>query len=146
MESATKEAETAIAPKAEIAKRASPRKEVVRFLVVGAINTVFGYAVYAFFLWTGMHFSLAALGSQILGTAFNYATYGRLVFRQKLTRWSLFYFIAQYATLYFVSITIIQVAELAGVAPLIGGAINLMVVPVLTYFLGKYIVFRKRDD
>ena len=44
----------------------------IKFLVVGAVNTVFGYSCYAGLLFIGLHYSLAALFGTLLGVVFNY--------------------------------------------------------------------------
>jgi putative flippase GtrA len=44
----------------------------IKFLVVGAVNTVFGYSCYAGLLFIGLHYSLAALFGTLLGIVFNY--------------------------------------------------------------------------
>ena len=56
---------------------------MIRFLVVGGINTVFGYSLYALLIFIGLHYSIAVLLAQICGIAFNFNTTGRIVFHNK---------------------------------------------------------------
>ena len=57
------------------------RFEFVRFVLVGVLNTAFGYAVYAGLLYLGLHYALANLMALLLGIAFSFRTQGTLVFR-----------------------------------------------------------------
>ncbi|MBT6586770.1 MAG: hypothetical protein HON77_20955, partial [Gammaproteobacteria bacterium] len=51
----------------------------IKFLVVGAVNTVFSYSCYAGLLFIGLHYSLAALFGTLLGIVFNYLSTSRYV-------------------------------------------------------------------
>ena len=51
--------------------------KLVRFLLVGVMNAVFGYGCFAGFLYLGLHYSMALLLATILGVLFN--LYGRFV-------------------------------------------------------------------
>jgi putative flippase GtrA len=52
-----------------------------KYLVVGVSNTVFGYSIFMLFLYIGLHYSIAALLSTILGIFFNFYMYGKIVFK-----------------------------------------------------------------
>lgn len=54
--------------------------EILRFLAVGALNTAFGYGLYAGLIWAGLDRYVAQAIGYVLGTAFNYLTYSRGVF------------------------------------------------------------------
>lgn len=55
---------------------------VLRFLVVGVMNTAFAYAVYALLLWLQLPFWAANGGAALLGILFSFRTQGALVFKQ----------------------------------------------------------------
>ena len=57
--------------------------KMIRFFLVAGLNTAFGYAVFAFFIFIGLHYTLAALFGQVIGILFNFRTYGVLVFHNK---------------------------------------------------------------
>jgi len=59
-----------------------PRR-FVKFLFVCAINTLFGYSMYALFVTFGFNPSNALLISYILGVFWNFKTTGSIVFRNK---------------------------------------------------------------
>lgn len=51
------------------------------FIFVGALNTLFGYTIFTFFIMMGLHYALAALLANILGVLFNFKTTGKIVFK-----------------------------------------------------------------
>jgi len=55
--------------------------QFMRFIVVGFVNTAFGYGVYGLLLRLGVVLPLALLGANVLGILFNFLTTGHLVFR-----------------------------------------------------------------
>lgn len=55
----------------------------VRFLLVGVLNTAFGYLMYLFFIWIGLHYALALFCGLVVGVFFNFHTIGGLVFQTK---------------------------------------------------------------
>ena len=66
---------------------ASPRMAAVllllRFGVVGLLNTAFGYAVFAVLVLAGIWSGAALVASTTAGVAFNFQTSRRLVFRSR---------------------------------------------------------------
>jgi len=79
-------------------------RRIIRFLAVGALNTLFGYSLYALLLWIGLPLELALLLCSVTGVIFNFVTYGRLAFGHKLTKQSLPRFIAAYVAFYFLNL------------------------------------------
>jgi len=55
-------------------------KRTLRFLATGALNTVFGFGLYALLLWVGFIPHAAQLLGRIGGVIFNYFSYGRFAF------------------------------------------------------------------
>lgn len=80
----------------------------IKFLGVGVINTLFGYGIFALFLFLGLHFSLASLIGTILAVIFNFFTTGRIVFNNKnnLLIWK---FILVYAILYLINLFLLSI-------------------------------------
>ncbi len=88
----------------------------LRFLFVGVINTAFGYLMFLFFLWIGLHYSLSLLFSQILGVLFNYKTTGYLVFENKSNKLVLRFFLV-YVAIYFINLLELYLLNLSGLYP-----------------------------
>jgi putative flippase GtrA len=64
----------------------NPKKQKLRFLIVGAWNTAFGYAVTVLLyqaLATELHVALIGMLANILGITMSFLTYKTLVFRTK---------------------------------------------------------------
>ena len=113
-----------------------------KYLVVGGVNTLFGYSVFAICLFLGFHYSLAVLVATILGVLFNFQSYGRLVFQNH--SWVLLVrFILVYTIIYLVNILLLIVFDLFLSNLYISGAIALPVVAYLGYFLNKRYVWKK---
>ncbi|MFN6273722.1 MAG: GtrA family protein [Microcystis sp.] len=56
------------------------KHKLVRFLLVGILNTLFGYFLYGSLILIGINYKLAALLATIIGVLFNFQTTRRLVF------------------------------------------------------------------
>ena len=116
------------------------KNQLFRFLIVGGINTLFGYLIYAFFIFIGLHYTLAALLGQICGILFNFNTTGRIVFYN--TRKSLlFRFIGVYTFTYFVNIFFLRLFSLINFNMYVAGAILVLPIALLSYYLNKTYVF-----
>ena len=112
----------------------------LRFLVVGGINTLFGYSVYALLLYVNAHYSLAAVVATILGILFNFKTTGRLVFNSRDNR-LLLKFVAVYAFVCLVNIMALKVFDFFQVDLYLAGFIMLLPMALLGFFLNKMYVF-----
>ncbi len=112
----------------------------LRFLVVGGINTLFGYSVYALLLFLNVHYSLAAVVATILGILFNFKTTGRIVFNSRDNR-LLVKFVGVYAFLCLVNILVLKMFDGFQVDLYLAGFIMLLPMALFGYFLNKMFVF-----
>ena len=115
----------------------------IRFLIVGGINSLFGYSIFSIFiLILGQnHYAIALLVATILGVLFNFFTTGRIVFKnrdQKL----LFKFFGVYGITYLVNLLFLKIFDSYHVNILIAAAILILPVAILSYFLNRALVFR----
>jgi putative flippase GtrA len=114
---------------------------VLRFLLVGGLNTAFGYAAYAAFVLLGAPLWLAVGGATLLAFLFNFFSYGGLVFgstsRRLLPRFLLFY--VALGTLNFV---LLRVLEGFGLGPLLAQAVLVPVLAACGYLGLRGFVFR----
>jgi len=94
--------------------------QFIRFLLVGVINTLFGYGVYAFLLLLGVHFTLAALLSTIFGVLFNFKSTGALVFKSNNNQLIIKFFVV-YGILYFLNVTGIYILSTVNINHQVGG-------------------------
>jgi putative flippase GtrA len=115
--------------------------QLLRFLVVGGINTLFGYGIFALFILLHMNYVWAALLGQVCGVLFNFKTYGVLVFKNKNNRLILRFFGA-YLVTYLLTIGFLKIFNIYGVNNLVAGAILLLPMALISFLLNKRFVFR----
>ena len=118
--------------------------QLLRFLAVGGINTIFGYSLYAVLVWLMLPPQIALLLSTILGVLFNFATYGRVAFDRRLGWASFFRFVAVYAVLYGINVVLLRVLLNMGQSPYIAQLILLIPMTGGAFLAQRYFVFRSR--
>ena len=116
----------------------------VRFLVVGAGNTVFGYSLYLVGLLLGGSYTIALAIATILGAVFNFFTTGRVVFRSNALN-KIYWFIGVYATIFAVNLALLTWLVGRGVDKAYAQALLLPVVVILSYLLNKHIIFWRKS-
>lgn len=128
-------------PSASAAMRQGRLAQFVRFVLVGGLNTLVGYSLFAvLFLLSGDH-RLALLVATVLGVLFNFVTTGRLVFANR--RWSrLPLFVGLYALTFALNLGALELLVAVGVAPLLGQLLVLPAVVVLSFLGNRLVVFR----
>lgn len=118
-------------------------RRLLKFLLVGALNTVFGYSLFAFFIFLGVHYSLAVLLSTILGILFNFKTIGRLVFGSRNNR-LIFRFVATYGVTYLLNVATLKVLDSFRVNMYIAGLLLLVPLALVSFVLQKKYVFTEK--
>lgn len=117
------------------------KNQFIRFLFVGGLNTVFGYSIFAFFLWLGLHYSLASLLSTILAVLFNFKTTGTIVFNSHNNLLILKFF-GVYGINYILGVFFMYLFSLARINAYISGAILILPMACVAFLLNKRFVFR----
>ncbi len=117
------------------------RNRFVRFLLVGGLNTAFGYTVFAIGILLGIPYPLAALVSTVLGVLFNFKSYGTLVFASHDNR-LIFRFVLVYGICYAVGLIPLAWAKAHGVPILWMAAIFLLPMAALAFVLQRVLVFQ----
>ncbi len=108
--------------------------QLLKFLVIGVFNTLFGYAVYALLVLIGLP-EQAALGiAYVIGVTWNYFTHARLVFGTKGYKRMPAYFVA-YLFLYGLNALALEQLVTAGLQPLLAQAIIVPFAAVLSFAL-----------
>lgn len=116
--------------------------QFLRFLAVGLLNTLFGYAVFAVQVLAGIAPMPALVGTYLAGVPFNYFTTGRFVFgRAPRSRASFLRFVAAYVVIYVFNAVLYRAVETAVAAPLAAQALCIPVVAVFSFLLFKLHVF-----
>ena len=117
-------------------------KQFRRYLLVGVLNTVFGYSIFAFFIYCGLHYVVAGFLSTCLAVIFNFKTTGTMVFRQANN--ALFLrFITVYTILFFVNICLLKLGTYFIMNIYLNGAIVILLMAIAAYLLNKRFVFQR---
>jgi len=113
--------------------------ELVRFYQAALVNTAFGYGLYALLLWLGLGRYPAQALAHACGTAFNYATYSRHVFRDRRgSRWR---FVLTYAGNYALNLGLLAVISLWVRSPYAAGLLAILAGSIVNYVALKRFVF-----
>jgi putative flippase GtrA len=117
--------------------------QFVRYILVGGMNTAFGYGMYACFLWMGLHYMFATLLGTVFGVLFNFKTYGILVFKNRSNR-LIFRYVAMYAFIYLCNNFWIFMFEKFAVNPYVSGCLWLIPNAALSFLLSRQFVYKKQ--
>jgi putative flippase GtrA len=116
------------------------KQKLFRFLLIGGINTIFGYTVYGLGLFIGLQYSLALLISTAAGIVFNFKTIGKYVFASNDHK--LFVkFLGVYIITYFLNTLILGFFNKQSFNLYLAQAILVLPIACLSYSLNKYFVF-----
>ena len=115
-------------------------KQFIKFLRVGGINTLFGYGLFALFIFLGFHYAMASFLATVLGILFNFKTTGVLVFQNKDNR-LLFRFFGVYGVVFVINVLMLKVLGNVGFDMYIAGALVIVPLAVLSFVLNKLFVF-----
>jgi putative flippase GtrA len=113
--------------------------EVFRFYQAAALNTLFGYGLYALLLWLGLGRYPAQAVAHVCGTGFNYLTYSRHVFRTR--RGSPWRFVLTYAGNYALNLALLATLSLWVRSPYAAGLLATLAASVVNYAALKLFVF-----
>ena len=118
------------------------RSQLARFILVGGLNALFGFAIFSALAMLGASNWLAVLGGNLAGLAFNFFTSGGLVFRQ--LAWRNFpRFAACYAALMTINTFLLGLLEAPAGGKLIAQAILTIPLAAVSYILLSQWVFRR---
>lgn len=114
-----------------------------RFFVVGILNTVFGYSVFAMLVLAAVPAQPALIVATISGVAFNYFTTGHIVFADADSS-AFSAFVLVYAASYLLNAIALHQLVGAGLSPLFSQLVLLPIVAIGNYVALRYFVFRRR--
>lgn len=117
-------------------------QKLIKFLVVGILNTIFGYSVYAILIWIGAPYFVAATGSTILGVLFNFKSIGSIVFKSKDNS-KIIPFIMVYTALYMFNIIGLAFMAHEGFDSYMSGIIVIFPLAIISYLVNSRFVFKK---
>ena len=118
------------------------KKQIINFIMVGVLNTIVGYALYAMFISLGFNYILAVVFATILGVLFNFKTIGKYVFGSHDNSLIVKFF-AVYLVVFIVNVSIIKFFKLYEYNDYIAGLFAVIPSAVVSFILNKYLVFKK---
>lgn len=117
--------------------------QFLRFLIVGALNTVVGYLLYLIGLWVGLPYQAALICSTTLGATFNFFTTGRIVF-ENMVLGKIIAFLVVYGVTLAVNLVLLILLIRSGIGKAYAQAALLPLVVIVSFLLNKYLVFGRR--
>lgn len=117
---------------------------IAKFLGVGVLNTVVGYAIYAILILLNVPYLAALFLATVAGVTFNYFSIGLLVFKSKGGLILFGKFIAAYGVVYFVNAVGLEIAiKHFQIGPYLGQALCVPPSVILSWLLMNYWVYKK---
>lgn len=116
-------------------------RQIITFVLVGILNTLVGYSLYAFFIFMHLPYQLAVLFATIIGVLFNFKSIGKLVFRHNGNQFFL-KFLSVYTFLYFLNIELIRLIQLYVNNLYVDGFLAVIPLAIISFILNKCFVFR----
>lgn len=117
------------------------RERFLRFLLVGAVNTVFGYSIFAIIYMVSNNHNISAVVATAGGVLFNYFSTGKFVFNNR--GYAAFLpFILVYIVALILNIIVLNGLIYFGLNAFISQALSLPVLVITSYFLNSRIAFR----
>ncbi len=121
-------------------RRAADVRQFIKFLIVGGLNSLVGYCLFALFVVTGMASSFAVVAATTLGVIFNFASTGRVVFKSNPAA-----LLPRYVIVYggqcIVNLALLRSLENAGISPLVAQAMLLPFMAILAFVGLRHLVF-----
>ena len=118
-------------------------RHFLKYLIVGGINTLFGYGAFVLLLSVGLHYALASFLATCAGILFNFNTTGRIVFNNSDHR-LLFRFLLVYAILYAINVLLLKLMVIYTINLYLGSAATILPMAFLAYLLNKKFVFNSQ--
>lgn len=120
------------------------KHQFVKFLLVGVLNTIFGYIVFALSIYFGVHYSIAIIISNVAGTLFNFKTTGVLVFESHENSLIVKFF-GVYVIIYFLNLLGLMALHHDVASRYIGQAILAFPLALVSFYLNRKFVFNSPE-
>lgn len=116
--------------------------QLIRFYQAAAINTAFGFGVYALMIRLGVNLYAAQAIAQVLGVTFNYFTYSRHAFRDREA--SKPSFVLAYVANYLVNLALLAVFAQVIRSLYLAGLAATIAASLVNFLVLRSLVFRRR--
>ena len=116
-----------------------------KFLVVGLMNTIIGYSIFAFLTVLDFGPSTALIFTYVIAVPINYLTTGKLVFYITNVR-SFLLFIMSYVAIYYINLFGLTLLIQIGVSQILAQALIVPFIAVLSFAIFKILVFKRSGN
>ena len=114
----------------------------IRFYQAAAVNTLFGFGIYALMIRLGINIYGAQAIAQVLGVTFNYFTYSRHVFQDRKA--SKHAFLLAYLSNYVVNLLLLAIFDRVIQSSYWAGLASTLMASVINYLALRSLVFRRK--
>lgn len=118
-------------------------RKFMKFLFVGAMNTAFGYFIYALFLTLHASHNIALTIQYILGVLWNFKTTGVIVFKNRDNTRIVRFFLS-YVFTYSINLVCLNALVALDVNKYLAQAIMVLPIAVLSFLIFKKFVFKEK--
>lgn len=122
----------------------SPKRQAIKFVLAGIINTLFGYTAYAALIFYGASSLLSLLVATIIGVVFNFFSFSHIAFSGIRGKWVFIRFLLSYLVVYLVNaIMLMGLINIGGLNPYLSQVICMPACVLLSWTLMRGWVYRK---
>ena len=114
----------------------------IKYLLVGVVNTVFGYSVFALLIYFNLHYLIASIFATIAGVLFNFKTIGRIVFKSNNNS-LIIKFIAVYLITFTINLGGLKIFNSYHINMYLSGFLLIILCTPISFVLNNKFVFKK---
>lgn len=114
---------------------------ILRFLIVGSLNTLVYYLLYTFFLYNSFNYIHSVLFASTIGIIFSFKSFGSYVFGNTKSK-LIFKFIGVYILLFISNLILIYLFNVLTTNYYLSGFLAALVNAIFSYLLNKNFVFK----
>ena len=113
-----------------------------KYIIIGIVNTIFGYSVFALLIFLNLHYFFASLLATIAGVLFNFKTISKVVFKTNDNS-LIIRFVAVYCFTFLVNLGGLKIFTIYNINMYLAGFFLLIICTPISFFLNNQFVFCK---
>ena len=121
------------------------KKQIVKFIVIGVLNTIVYYILYFIFLQLNFDYKISVLFATTLGIIFSFKTLGKYVFNNE-DKSLIIRFILSYVFLYGVNLSFIYLFNIFINNYYWSGFFAIFPYSIVSFLINKWVVFTSQGE